>query len=107
MSDSVTLWAVACQATLSMEFSRKEYWSGWPFPSSGNLPDPGIARKSLNIDLKNLQYSTLVQLSSIYFTAYFVSGMELNCWGARITEIRVYPQGGTVADATLRCQACC
>ena len=25
-----------------MEFSRQEYWSGWPFPSSGDLPDPGI-----------------------------------------------------------------
>ena len=25
-----------------MEFSRQEYWSGWPFPSPGDLPDPGI-----------------------------------------------------------------
>ena len=32
----------ACQAPLSMEFSRKEYWSGWPFPSPGDLRDPGI-----------------------------------------------------------------
>ena len=30
------------QAPRSMEFSRKEYWSGLPFPSPGNLPDPGI-----------------------------------------------------------------
>ena len=35
-------WTVACQAPLSMEFSRQEYWSGLPFPSSGDLPDPGI-----------------------------------------------------------------
>ena len=42
MSDSATLWTVARQAPLSMEFSRQEYWSGWPFPSPGNLPDPGI-----------------------------------------------------------------
>ena len=35
-----TPWAVACQAPLSVEFSRKRYWSGWPFPSSGELPDP-------------------------------------------------------------------
>ena len=34
-------WAVACQAPLSMEFSRQEGWSGLPFPSSGELPDPG------------------------------------------------------------------
>ena len=33
---------VACQAPLSMGFPRQEYWSGLPFPSSGNLPDPGI-----------------------------------------------------------------
>ena len=35
-------WTVACQAPLSMEFSRQEYWSGLPFPSPGDLPDPGI-----------------------------------------------------------------
>ena len=35
-------WTVACQAPLSMGFSRKEYWSRLPFPSPGNLPDPGI-----------------------------------------------------------------
>ena len=38
----VTPWAVACQSPPSMGFSRKEYWSGLPFPSPGNLPDPGI-----------------------------------------------------------------
>ena len=37
-----TSWTVACQAPLSMGFSRQEYWSGLPFPSPGNLPDPGI-----------------------------------------------------------------
>ena len=31
----------SCQALLSMEFSRQEYWSGFPFPSPGDLPDPG------------------------------------------------------------------
>ena len=37
-----TPWTVAQQAPLSMEFPRQEYWSGLPFPSPGNLPDPGI-----------------------------------------------------------------
>ena len=37
-----TLWTVACQAPRSMGFSRQEYWSGLPFPSQGDLPDPGI-----------------------------------------------------------------
>ena len=36
-----TLWTVACQALLSLGFSRQKYWSGLPFPSPGDLPDPG------------------------------------------------------------------
>ena len=38
----VTLWPVACQAPLSMEFSRRDYWSGLPLPPPGDLPDPGM-----------------------------------------------------------------
>ena len=42
MSDSlVTPWTVAHQAPLSMGFPRQEYWSGLPFPSAGDLPNPG------------------------------------------------------------------
>ena len=37
-----TPWTVACQARLSLEFSRQEYWSGLPFPTAGDRPDPGI-----------------------------------------------------------------
>ena len=37
-----TPWTVARQAPLSMGFSRQEYWSGLPFPSPGDLPNPGI-----------------------------------------------------------------
>ena len=37
-----TPWTVACQAPLSMEFSRQEYWSGLPFPTPGDIPNPGI-----------------------------------------------------------------
>ena len=36
-----TLWTVACQSPLFMEFSRQDYWSGLPFPSPRDLPDPG------------------------------------------------------------------
>ena len=38
----VTPWTVACQAPLSMRFSRQEYWSGLPFRTPGNLLIPGI-----------------------------------------------------------------
>ena len=41
-----TLWAVTCQACLSMGFPWQEYWSGLPFPSPGDLPDPGIEPQS-------------------------------------------------------------
>ena len=37
-----TPWTVAYQAPQSMEFSRQEYWSGLPFPSPEDLPNPGI-----------------------------------------------------------------
>ena len=42
----VTPGTVACQAPLSMGFSRQEYWSGLPFPSPEDLPDPGIEPRS-------------------------------------------------------------
>ena len=42
-----TLWIIACQAPLSMGFSRHEYWSGLPCPPPGDLPDPGIRPASL------------------------------------------------------------
>ena len=41
-----TPWTVAYQASLSMGFSRQEYWSGLPFPSPRDLPDPGIEPES-------------------------------------------------------------
>ena len=42
VSDSLCPWTVAYQAPLSMGFSRQKYWSGLPFPSPGDLPNPGI-----------------------------------------------------------------
>ena len=37
-----TLWTIACQALLSLRFSRQDYWSGLPCPPPKDLPDPGI-----------------------------------------------------------------
>ena len=45
-SSFATPWPVACQVSLSMEFSRQEYLSGLPFASPGDLPDPGIEVRS-------------------------------------------------------------
>ena len=59
VSYSATPRTVDRQAPLSMEFSRQEYWSGLPFHTPGDLPNPGIKPTSL------------VPLSSFYFTKKF------------------------------------
>ena len=50
----VTPWTVAYQAPLSVGFSRHEYWSGSPFPSPGDLSDPGIEPRSLALQADTL-----------------------------------------------------
>ena len=50
----MTPWAVACQAPPSMGFPRQEYWSGLPYPSPGDLPDPGIELWSLALQADSL-----------------------------------------------------
>ena len=49
-----TPWTVACQAPLSMEFSRQENGSGLPFPSPVDLPNPGIEPGSLALQAESL-----------------------------------------------------
>ena len=49
-----TPWTVAQQAPPSMGFSRQEYWSGLPFPSPGDLPDPGIEPRSPTLQADSL-----------------------------------------------------
>ena len=46
VSDSKTRWTLPCQDPLSMGLSQQERYSGLPFPTPGNLPDPGIEPKS-------------------------------------------------------------
>jgi len=50
----VTPWTVACQAPLSMGFSRQEYWNGLTFPSPGDLPDPGTEPGSPSLQADSL-----------------------------------------------------
>ena len=52
-----TIWAIACQAPLSVGFSRQEHWSGLPFPSPGDLPHPGIEPKSPALQMDSLSLS--------------------------------------------------
>ena len=50
----MTPWTVACQVPLPMGFPRQEYWSGLPFPSPGDLPDPGMEHGSLALQADSL-----------------------------------------------------
>ena len=50
----VTPWAITHQAPLSMEFFRQEYWSGLPFPSPGDLPNPGTESSSPTLQTDSL-----------------------------------------------------
>ena len=63
MSDAfVTPWTVAHQASLSMGFSRQEYWGGLPFPSPGEFPDPGIEPRSPALQVDSLPSEPLGKL---------------------------------------------
>ena len=50
----MTSWTVTCQAPGSMRLSRQEYWSGLPFPSPGDLPDPEIEPGSPELQADSL-----------------------------------------------------
>ena len=63
----VTLWTVACQAPLSMGFSRQEYWSGLPFPSPGDLPDAGVVPGLLCLLHWRAAYLPLVPAENPYY----------------------------------------
>ena len=65
-----TLWAETCQASLSMEFSRQEYWSGLPFPPSGKFPNTGIEPMSLESPALAGRFFTT---STIWEVEYFSS----------------------------------
>ena len=82
----VTPWTVARQALLSMGFSRQEYWSGLPFPSPGDLTDPGIEPRSPALQADSL-LSEPPGKSSIYvLTNFFLHALPLasislfSCW---------------------------
>ena len=82
MSDSFsTPQIVVRQAPLSMGFPRQEYWSGLPFPSPGDLPDPGIESGSPTLQADSLQ-SELPRKANL-FQLIFLQEIVLE----------VYPQG--------------
>ena len=61
-----TPWTVAYQALRSMGFSRQEYWSGLPFPSPGDLPNPGIEPGSPALQTDALPSEPLAAAAKLY-----------------------------------------
>ena len=62
----MTPWTLAHEALLSMGFPRQEYWSGLPFPSPGDLPNPGIKVGYYYITLVQKYYITFACKSKIF-----------------------------------------
>ena len=90
VSSSVIPWPVARQAPLSMEFTRPEYWSANPFPSSGDLPNPGTNPRSPTLQAdslpsepqgkpKNTGVGSLFLLQRIFLTQESNKYL-LHCW---------------------------
>ena len=71
----MTPWTAAHQAPLSMRFSRQRYWSGLPFPSPGDLPNPGIEPGSPALQADSLP--TELQRESMYDDLNDVSVVDI------------------------------
>ena len=71
---SATPWAIAHQASLSMGFSRQEYWSGLPFPSTGDLPDQGSNPRLLH--LLHCQMGSLPAVTSVQFSSVMSDSLQ-------------------------------
>ena len=66
-----------------MGFSRQEYWSGLPFPSSGDLPDPGIKPGSSVLQTDSLQGSPKSSLDTFFIIALFF--VRVSVYSARVS----------------------
>ena len=63
----VILWTIVLQASLSMGFFRQEYWSRFPFPSPGDLPDPGLELVSPALKVDSLPADSLGIVSLLFY----------------------------------------
>ena len=78
-----TPWTVARQAPLSMGFSRQGYWSGLPFPSPGDIPNPGIEPMSPELQADSLPTEpSFILLSSASYNLFnhLSSGETVGCF---------------------------
>ena len=87
-----TPWTVARQAPLALGFPRQEYWSGLPFPSPGDLPDPGIEPTSPALQAGSLPLSHQggPQLFSVPVTTSSSLLMQVGMTGAGGLFLRTF-----------------
>ena len=71
-----TPWTVAYQAPLPMGFSRQKYWSGLPFPSPGDLPNPGIKSGSPALQADALQSEVTQKEKDKYCILTHIQNLE-------------------------------
>ena len=96
-------WTVAYQAPPSMDFSRQEYWTGLPFPSPGDLPDPGIEPRSSAFQADNLtseppgKFLCLLfhLMLKIFFEARSLIILILGIRKLSLRETKSFSQSGT------------
>ena len=101
----VTLWTVAHQAPLFMGFSRQEYWSGFPCPPSGDLPDSEIKPTSLTsifIGRRVLYHRREAQLT--YKVLYIFNVYNLMSLEISTLQSRDFPGGTVVKSPHLPCR---
>ena len=94
----VTPWTIAHQTPQSMEFSRQEYWSGWPFPSPGDLPSPGIEPRSLALQVDSLPSEPRGKPCCYHTTLQFSSSLRITT--AQLASVIIHI--GLVATYQLR-----
>ena len=94
-------WTVAHQAPLSMEFSRQEYWCELPFPTSEDLPQPGI--KTASLALSGRFFTTALPGQPKFLVAHTVFGVEPISLPIAVVPIPVTAVLNKVGLATSKC----
>ena len=100
-SDPSAPWTVAHQAPLSMEFSRQEYWCELPFPTSEDLPQPGI--KTASLALSGRFFTTALPGQPKFLVAHTVFGVEPISLPIAVVPIPVTAVLNKVGLATSKC----
>ena len=111
MSDSVTPLTAARQAPLALGFSRQEYWSGFPFLSPGDLPDPDIKPRSPTlagryfIPSHQKSQPSLLTFPQNQKPTFLFSLISVHCQQNKNNFLRL-PWHSSGEDFALQCRAC-